>query len=183
MPEVDFEERVLRGFANSSKAQIEALRTPLSRHAAQMPVDEMMASVTRARLELSSRHMQIADLLLRSGELRGAIGRYYYAMYHAARAVVFACEEGDDFESHGNVPAHMPQDFPERVARVQVLTDARLLRNEADYDPFPLADAKWESDARRLVADAAEFCRACDDYLTHMSLAQDASGVEGETHA
>jgi hypothetical protein len=127
--------------------------------------------------------MQVGDLLLRNAEFRGAIGRFYYAMYHAARTVVFVAEEGDDYESHGNVPVHLPGDMPARAVRVQSLEDGRLLRNEADYDPFPLADATWESDARRIAADAAEFCRACDDYLARRTIESDELEAKGDTDA
>ncbi len=35
---------------------------------------------------------------------RVAVGRYYYAMYHAMRAVVYFRTPGDDHEQHSDLP-------------------------------------------------------------------------------
>jgi hypothetical protein len=50
------------------------------------------------------------------------------------------------------------------VLREAELTDARLLRNQADYDCYPVGHASWEMDARALAATAAAFLVAFEDF-------------------
>jgi hypothetical protein len=85
-------------------------------------------------------------------------------MYHAARSIVYADFRGDDHERHNVLPRHLPTRLPGKLTREQQLTDARLLRNEADYDVYPFNVSEWESDARRLAITATEFVKACEDF-------------------
>ncbi len=89
--------------------------------------------------------MQHADRLMRARPpmCRVAVGRYYYGMYHAMRAVVYFHVTGDDHEQHSVLPRSMPADFPDADFWKNALKDARLRRNEADYDPYPMSDVSF----------------------------------------
>lgn len=87
-------------------------------------------------------------------------------MYQAARAIVFAEVRGDDHERHNILPRNLPSNLVNAAARESELTDARLLRNQADYDVYPVSDSDWEDDARGLAVIAADFLQACDDFAS-----------------
>ena len=93
---------------------------------------------------------RLTVVLLLAAAYRSCISRNYYAMYHGARAVVFGTHFGDDFEAHSALPRNLPSSLPSRVLRETELTDARLLRNQADYDSYPQSENDWEVDARQL---------------------------------
>ncbi len=44
------------------------------------------------------------------------------------------------------------------------LTNARFLRNQADYDCYPMSLQSWEDDARALAAAAAKFLNSCENF-------------------
>ncbi|WP_169746596.1 HEPN domain-containing protein [Demequina maris] len=168
LPVIGLEEQVLRSFATYSADRVEQLRlrpkgTP--HHAPTMPIAQMTSRVCLDRLELSAAHLVVADQLLRDQRYRVAIGRYYYAMYHTARSAAFAFYRGDDHEKHSVLPQKLPGELPDREALVQDLQYARLLRNDADYDPYPTSDLVWEQDARAVAASASRFCAAVEDFV------------------
>lgn len=85
-------------------------------------------------------------------------------MYQAARAVTFAETKGDDHERHNILPRNLPANIGNRTARESELVNARLLRNQADYDVYPISESDWESDARALSAAAANFVQIADSF-------------------
>ena len=97
-------------------------------------------------------------------QFRASNGRHYYAMYHGARSVTYAVNTGDDYEKHSVLPRNLPVAMMNVSGRESELTDARLLRNQADYDPYPSIPADWEADARNLASTAASFLQACEDF-------------------
>lgn len=129
-----------------------------------LPIDRLIGQVVSDRLMLAGYHLQAGDGLLIKGNYRTAISRHYYAMYHAARAITFAVNNGDDFQQHRVLPAHLPQNLTDRQALSAELTSARLLRNEADYDLYPVNDEEWVSEARSLAGTASKFCEACENF-------------------
>ena len=85
-------------------------------------------------------------------------------MYHSARAITFAVTVGDDHQSHPSLPRNLPPGLPKRAQREVELTDARLIRNQADYDCYPTIETEWRQDARRLAPVAADFVGTCEDF-------------------
>ncbi|GAA1754525.1 hypothetical protein [Luedemannella helvata] len=143
------------------KSQISALPTS-GRNP--FPLSIIVRQVVSDRLALAGEKLRAGDGLVRNLEFRSAISRHYYAMYHGARAIVFAVERGDDYERHNELPRHLPVTMNDVRAREVELTEARLLRNQADYDCYPVGQAGWEKDARELASIAATFLGACEDF-------------------
>ncbi len=85
-------------------------------------------------------------------------------MYHAARSIVYAETRGDDYEKHHIIARHLPPQMPNLVKREQQLTNARFLRNEADYDVYPFNFSEWEADAKFLSITASDFVQACEEF-------------------
>jgi uncharacterized protein (UPF0332 family) len=138
-------------------ASIPAGRYPL-------PMTRMVSQITSDRLSLAGQQIQAGDQLILNEEFRSAISRHYYSMYHAARAIVFADNGGDDFQKHFELPRHLPSTLQDASKRETQLTNARLLRNQADYDPYPAQLTEWEPDARALSVIASEFVSGCEDF-------------------
>jgi hypothetical protein len=86
-------------------------------------------------------------------------------MYHAARAVVFFTEGGDDHEAHMELPKHLPKDFPDRDQWENEIKAARFERNRADYDPYPKSDGAFSAVARSSLATAERFLAVTRRYL------------------
>jgi uncharacterized protein (UPF0332 family) len=129
-----------------------------------LPMGRMIAQVVSDRLSLAGQQIQAGDQLITNLEFRSAISRHYYSMYHAARAIVFAHHVGDDFQKHMDLPRNLPSILTDVTLRETQLTNARLLRNQADYDPYPAQLSEWEPDARALSVTASDFVGGCEDF-------------------
>jgi uncharacterized protein (UPF0332 family) len=142
------------------KNDLATYSTPQGRHP--FPLAALITQVVSDRLVLAGEHLRTGDELVRNQHHRSAISRHYYAMYHAARAIVFAEVQGDDYERHIVLPRNLPSQMEDVTLRESELTDARLLRNKADYDIYPHGHIGWETDARTLAGTAAAFVSACE---------------------
>lgn len=162
VPQRSLTDDVFSYFSKLKKSQIEAI--PLGKTHTPLPRQQMISQVVSDRLILSGLQLQMGDKLVQDLQFRTSISRHYYAMYHAARAIVFADLPGDDFERHSDLPRNLPDSFASKITRESELTAARLLRNEADYDLYPSQQLDWEADARNLAAVASDFCSACEDF-------------------
>jgi len=86
-------------------------------------------------------------------------------MYHAMRACVYLSNEGDDHQEHSKLPQHIPTDFPSGGWE-QILKDARVARNTADYDPYPLlGSGGWKTQALTLRLQAGQLIKESRRYL------------------
>lgn len=164
MPQLSANDAMLQyiaGMRTNHYSQISSL--PLIRQQP-VPIDSLIKQVVSDRLSLSGYHLIAADSLLLAQSFRTTISRFYYAMYHAARAITFADNKGDDYERHQVLPNHLPIALPNRQYLVSNLNTARLLRNEADYDLYPVKDDDWKNEARTLAGVASKFCEACEEF-------------------
>ncbi|MGY3585864.1 uncharacterized protein (UPF0332 family) [Bradyrhizobium sp. USDA 4341] len=100
-------------------------------------LDQLIENACRDRFHLAQGFLKAARsvLIQPNQNCRIGLARAYYAMYHAARSVVFFVHKGDDHESHQDVPKHLPKDFVDRAHWENEIKTARLERNRADYDP------------------------------------------------
>jgi uncharacterized protein (UPF0332 family) len=115
-------------------------------------------------LEKAQEALDDARILREAGRIAGPISRAYYAMFHAAEALLASL--GLEFSSHHAVIAAFGREF----AKTQLLDPKyhRYLRlsfderQTADYD----AQARLtEAEADLAVAAATEFLAAANDYL------------------
>lgn len=162
MPDPAAVEAFLLRITTSKSAQIDAMegvggRVPFPRSA-------LIAQAAVDRISLAGTHFRTADTLLLQEDFRSAISRFYYAMYHAARAITFAHHGGDDHERHSVLPRNLPSDLERRNELSAELVGARLLRNQADYDPYPSVSGAWRGEAQSLASTAAGFVQSCEAY-------------------
>lgn len=93
------------------------------------------------------------------------IGRAYYAMYHAARAVVFA-HKRTDVDKHEELPGHLPRGgFAKEGYWQDRLGYWRTVRNDLDYSPWPNQEVGVESLAKQVLKEAHLFILECEVYL------------------
>jgi uncharacterized protein (UPF0332 family) len=132
-----------------------------------LTIDAIIEAATVDRFKLSERMFVAARLTskLKPRQSRLVITRCYYAMYHAARSVVFRKERGDDHEAHAELPKHLPGDFPDRNNWENKIKSARLDRNRADYDPYPTRDIEFSKTAQQALVTAREFLTVSRKYL------------------
>lgn len=164
MPVVTPADLLLLHISTSKSAAISAIPVGAGRYP--FPVSQLMQQVVIDRLLLAGEHLRAGDKLLFGAQYRSAISRHYYAMYHAARAIVYAENKGDDYERHNTLPRNLPSTLQDSSTRENELTDARLLRNQADYDAYPLNETEWEDDARTLAVIAANFLQSCESFAS-----------------
>lgn len=131
------------------------------------PIEDLVQQAAADRLKLGLRFLRVGMRMSATTrpDWRSVIGRFYYAMYHSMRAVSYYSHNGDDHQEHNKLPAALPNDFPNRDIRSNDLKDARVRRNEADYDPYPNDSAYFRKTARDLTPVATIFVSDCRDYL------------------
>ncbi len=116
--------------------------------------------------ELSRRFLRSAEILLLDGDPDGAASRAYYAMFHAAEALLLS--KGHEFSKHRAVHSAFARDFVNTglvpVALHRALLDSYEDRLVADYDlTFRVSkeDAQRHVDsARELIAVVAAFLKS-----------------------
>ncbi len=133
-------------------------------------VQSMIETGTRQRLGQARDFLQGAKHLTQSplpnSEIvqRSAVSRAYYCMYHSCRAVVYFSIQGDDRDGHSGMAEHLPKDFPNRLDARNKFRSMRLLRNEADYDPYARIGS-WNDEAVSSISTAEDFYDTCRVYL------------------
>lgn len=132
-----------------------------------MTIDELLEQATKDRFELAQESLRNGKWVLGATKprYRVVVARNYYAMYHAARALVFFIEGGDDHEAHSELPKHLPKDFPDRERWENEIKNSRFERNRADYDPYPKSDSAFSRSASATVGTAEEFLMVVKRYL------------------
>ncbi|SRR6266851_1616488 len=130
-------------------------------------IDQLVENATKDRVKLAQENLRYSRRAMNLPQpmYRVALARAYYAMYHAARTVVFFIERGDDYEAHLKLPKHIPKDFPNRNQWENDLKTARLERNRADYDPYPKSDRAFGPVASSTLLTAESFLPIARGYL------------------
>ena len=160
--------RLLR-LSKASKKNLDLFVEGISLEAAfGTSINDLVERATADRLHLGEHFLSVADRMRRSRtrDWRSVIGRYYYAMYHSMRGVCFYSFGGDDNQDHARILNYVPDDFPQKALRVNELKDARLRRNEADYDPYPKDATQFRPAAILLGQTANNFVAECRSYLS-----------------
>jgi uncharacterized protein (UPF0332 family) len=167
LPQTVTSEALLQSVAQGTISQLASLPVSIGRS---FSTTNLMRQVVSDRLELAGNHLRTADTLAQSTLYRSAISRYYYAMYHAARAICFGYYKGDNYQRHGVLPNNLPPTLSNASRWKNELDDARLVRNMADYDLYPRATSDWKSDSMALAVSASEFLIECEEFAMNVGL-------------
>jgi uncharacterized protein (UPF0332 family) len=102
----------------------------------QSALEDIVEAVTIQRYQLALNFQQTAQAIPLNSEInaRNVISRNYYAMYQAARTVIFHVHR-EDLEGHETVAKKIGPILG--TAFQEMLNDWRDYRNDADYSPFP----------------------------------------------
>lgn len=128
-----------------------------------------LEDLAKYRYSLALEDLESAKNLLKEDDLRLALNRSYYSIFHAMRAV----NTLDEFDSsrHSSVIAHFNKehvkngDFPKEIAKM--ITGAMEIRQKADYEDFYIASRK---DAENQVKSAENFAELVKQYLVSKNI-------------
>ena len=117
------------------------------------------------RLEIAEERLHSSKVLLEAGSYKDSIGRSYYAMFTAVRALL--AMEGQDFSKHAGVIAYFQKEFVKtgKVDRKysKYISQAFQIRNNTDYADFFIVSAQ---DAKEQYEKAKEFLKVIVKYLS-----------------
>ena len=119
----------------------------------------MMYRMAGAKEKLDS-----SKLLLCHGNYKDSIGRSYYAMFSAVRAILAL--DGIDYSKHAGVIAYFQKEYVKTgkfdKLYSKYLSQAFQIRNQADYEDFYIVSQK---DAMEQYEKADEFVKIVETYL------------------
>ncbi len=128
-----------------------------------------MDDLTRYRLDSAKEKLASAKLLLDAGQYRDSIGRSYYAIFTAVRAIL--AKDKVDFSKHAGVIAYFQKEyiktgiFDKQYSKY--LQRAFQIRNNCDYDDFFIAskqDAQEQYDrAETMLNVISEYIRVLEN--------------------
>ena len=116
------------------------------------------------RLEMAQERLHSSKILLDDGSYKDSIGRSYYAMFTAVRALL--AMEGQDFSKHAGVIAYFQKEFIKTgkfdKKYSKYISQAFQIRNNTDYADFFIVSAQ---DAKEQYEKATEFLNVITEYL------------------
>ena len=116
------------------------------------------------RLDSARERLQSSKILLEHKNYKDSIGRSYYAMFTAVRAIL--AMDGQDFSKHSAVIAYFQKTyiktdvFDKKYSKY--ISQAFQIRNNTDYADFFLVS---EEDALSQYNKALEFLKVIEEYL------------------
>lgn len=116
------------------------------------------------RMEMARERLSSSKVLLDVGNYKDSIGRSYYAMFTAVRALL--ATEGQDFSKHAGVIAYFQKEyiktgkFDKKYSKY--ISQTFQIRNNTDYADFFLVSSK---DAQEQYQRAEEFVQAVEEFL------------------
>ncbi len=123
-----------------------------------------MDDLVKHRLMTAADKLRSAKILLEEGQYKDSIGRSYYAIFSALRAVL-ALEE-KDFAKHAGVIAYFQKEYIKTgkfdVKYSKYIQQAFQVRNSCDYDDFYVAS---EEDAEEQYIRAKELLEEVQKFL------------------
>ncbi len=123
-----------------------------------------MDNLMKYRLDNAKEKLESARILLDAGKYRDSIGRSYYAIFTAVRAVL--ANDKVDFSKHSGVIAYFQKAYIKSgkfdVKFSRYLQNAFQIRNSCDYDDFFIAS---KQDALEQYDRAMEFYEEIRNFL------------------
>ena len=124
-----------------------------------------MDDLVKYRLENAEEKLESAKLLLDAGKYKDSIGRSYYAIFTAVRAVL--AKDKVDFSKHAGVIAYFQREYIKTEIFDKLyskyLQSAFQIRNNCDYDDFFIAS---KQDAEEQYERAVAMIREIKEWLT-----------------
>ena len=121
-------------------------------------------STAKAHMEKAVKRLRVAEKLVRDGEYEDAVSRAYYAMYHAAKAVLANINVFP--KTHEGVVTEFGRKlvltgtFPRELGKT--LADAKSARETYEYSVTATIE---KSEAATIFANAQAFVTAIDKFL------------------
>lgn len=119
------------------------------------------------RTERAKECLKDAKFLLENESFRSAANRAYYAVFHAARAVMAL--DGEDRKKHSGIISYFQEHYVKtgifENIYSNILQNAFIVRQESDYNDFYVI-SKEESEQQ--VKNAQKFLEAVDKYFSDM---------------
>lgn len=109
------------------------------------------------RLDTANEKLSAAQILLESEKYKDSVGRSYYAMFSAVRALL--AKDNVDFAKHSGVIAYFQREYV-KTGKIEkkyskYLSEAFQIRNNCDYADFYLV----------VKDDAVEQCQRAEEFL------------------
>ena len=124
-----------------------------------------MDDLVQYRIDIAREKLKSAKILLEAGQYKDSIGRSYYALFSAVRAVL--AKDQVDFSKHTGVIAYFQKNYikTEIFERKysKYLTSAFQIRNSCDYDDFYIVS---KANAEEQYRKVDEMIHAIVDYLS-----------------
>ena len=120
------------------------------------------------RLEMAEERLKSSKILLDAGSYKDSIGRSYYAMFTAVRALLAA--DGQDFSKHAGVIAYFQKEYIKsgkmEKKYSKYISQAFQIRNNTDYADFFIVSLQ---DAQEQYEKAKEFFEMIKEYIATQS--------------
>ena len=123
-----------------------------------------MDELSSYRLNMSEEKLRSARILLDAGQYKDSIGRSYYAIFSALRAVL--AKDKVDFSKHAGVISYFQKEylktelFDKKYSKY--ISSAFQIRNNCDYDDFFIVS---KEDAIEQYEHAYELYEAVKNFL------------------
>ncbi len=126
-----------------------------------------MDNLISYRLASANEKLRSAKLLLDAGQYKDSVGRSYYAIFSAIRAVLATRQI--DFSKHAGVIAYFQKEFIKTgifdKKYSKYLQQAFQIRNSSDYDDFFTVSRQ---DAEEQYKSAAELVAVIEEYIKEL---------------
>ena len=123
-----------------------------------------MDDLVQYRLSSAKERLESARLLLDAGQYKDSIGRSYYAIFTAVRAVL--ARDQVDFSKHAGVIAYFQREYIKSaifdIKYSKILQRAFQIRNNCDYDDFFIVS---KEDATEQYKNALDMVQAIETYI------------------
>lgn len=126
--------------------------------------NETQIDLAKHRLETAQEKLRASRLLLSGGLSKDSIGRFYYAIFSATRAVLALASK--DFSKHAGIIACFQKNYvKEGIFDKQyskIIMEAFQIRNKSDYDDYYMVT---KSEAEEQLEKAEMFYEEMKRYI------------------
>lgn len=125
---------------------------------------EIQIALSNHRLETSSEKVKASGILLQNGMYKDSIGRSYYAIFSATRALLAL--DCVDFSKHAGVIAYFQKNYVKEglfeKKYSKIIQTAFQIRNRSDYDDYFIVS---KDEAQEQLNFAQDFLEAVKKYI------------------